>query len=1127
MSDIRIENYTNESLDEFLERKISRKRQACLLGIRNSQFKDCENLYKTTILIFESKHPNYQTFVSHGVREIINEITRDYKDQITEKCEVENCRVKITKGNTEQEKFQQFLKIHTPTTRDINHFSTQLFGTKKKLFSSVHQALKNLPNEEYDQYFFEFENILHDIFASSFIDRKNDIEILMCSTPTLENASKIQKHFHYRGIQYYFFSKLTNPEWIGPLIEKKLIAIPVAQTGENGNYVRIFWNESTYLKKIAHQKPDQVFQVIKDFLQQVKNKKEANQNINSHDQEIFNQILEIGKNFLPENFDYKKQIGEAFKNWIKKSDLGDFVNIKNIKEFLKDLFFCNQEKLALDILKEILKLKFVKKEYGEEFKAKFTRDGGMDNYYYEEILKIFSDDKILNLQNAHQIFTCLYCVLKTAIFTNNEEFTAQKIDEKFCWRSAIEDDKQDQYKRSSDYRLVSAIRDVAEYIFKNDLDADGVINKLSEKSGDYEALIITRIILHLLREFPENRKHLFSKYLASENCFRNNTIHHEYYLLLRQEFGNLNKEDQKIILGFIDEGSPWKKDGIDPDEYQKFQDRFRYDELHCIKDNLFGKWKDDYQELGKCFKETENPEFLYYMSDGFDGNKSPIKPEEIAGKNIDEIIQYLKEWKPKENDSWNGASISGLADEVKKDAEKKPRKYLDDLEKFKDVEEPAYISHLFRGLAKFNEKTLDDWQKIIDLGKIIAGKDVGEIVVEKQRSSFDRENSWDQPKRELVTIFTETFKNKEIEKTLSIDLANDVFDILSKITLQEDFYLEQKEVNDNDDDRYYIRAINSCHGEAFSALIEYGLWLRRNKREEQASKQIIPILDDLIKTSKYQETWSVMGRYLPWIMFIGEEWIKNNIDKILPENDRQKFDPAWLTYVNFVNPYDLVFELIKGKYLYVLENNLYKKDIEKVSNSGIPRHIINLYARGKIGLEDKIITALFEDKNIFEAKEVMRFVGTIVKNEKGLPETVINRFQELWNWYINNIKNHHPKILQGFFLWYGSGKFDREWAIDNFIKILKQNPDLKIRFFDLEDQMVKDIPDFVDKITTVIDQIIFSDYYPFDGILVFTKSYFSYIENHGNDLSKKSAEELKNKFCEKYNFDENLDRLIK
>jgi hypothetical protein len=1093
--------------------------------MRNSRFKEFENLYKNTIFIFESQTLCYQTFVAHGVREIINGITRDYK--VYNKKEGGRI-IDCDSGITEKEKITAFLKDNSLEKKDFDRFANRLCFIKDILFKHVHNSVKLLPDDQYSKYFYEFENILHDIFSSSFIERKREIEAIILDTPTSENIEKINRAFYYIGIKHYFYHNLTDSIWIEPLIKKNLITIPTLQIDENDNYVRHFWSESIYLNKIASQEPKQVFGVINLFFKKIQEQELAPElGINFYNQEMFGYILEISKKFSPEDVQYKEQIGEEFKKWLVKSNFNDCVNIANIREFLKDLFVCDQESLALEILEAILKLGLFKQEYGSEFKTKFHRDKGMSNYYYKEILEFISEDKILNSQSASQVFTNLYYVVKNAISLENTEFTVQEIDEKFCKRSAIEKHSQDQYKRNPEYYLVSALRDVAEYIFDNGLEIDKVINKLSDNLNDYEILIFTRIILHLLRKFPENRLDLISKYLTKENNFRSYKIHHEYYLLLQQEFRNLNEEGQKIILGFIDEGCPFNKDGIDDDRYQN---AWRFEKLHCVKNGLFGKWKDQYQELGKKFKESKHPEFLFYMDDAeWVGDKSPIKTEEFTSKSIDEIVQLLIEWKPDAKDSWNGPSISGLADEIEKDAKKSPKKYLDALDKFQNIQEPAYISHLLRGLSKFNEKNLQDWRKIIDFGKIVADKDVERIESTNERNHFDREDNWDQSKRELIRIFSETFKNKDAEKTISISLSDDIFYILHELVLQEDFYLEQKEphisCNDDEDNKYFIRAINSCHGDAVSAIVEYGLWLIRNKKENQASNQIVPILDTLIKNSKYQETWAIMGRYLPSIILIDEKWAKKNINNILPEDNRWKFDPAWLSYINLTGRlYNSLFELVRNKYLYVLEQNLYQKDLERGAENRISQHIAILYARKKIELEDKIISRIFDQYHIIEASKMIQYIGNVV-SDKELSDTIITKFQKLWDWYIENTENHHPQILESFSYWYATGKFDNKWAIDNFTQILLKNPKITFYFFHVEEQLIKDITNFTKEISSIAATILLEQNHWVDNLQDFAKQYFKYLEENGTDSEKRIAIDLKNKFCGKYHLDENLNYL--
>ena len=180
----------------------------------------------------------------------------------------------------------------------------------------------------------------------------------------------------------------------------------------------------------------------------------------------------------------------------------------------------------------------------------------------------------------------------------------------------------------------------------------------------------------------------------------------------------------------------------------------------------------------------------------------------------------------------------------------------------------------------------------------------------------------------------------------------------------------------------------------------------------------------------------MFGRYLPWIDLIDSNWTSKNLDKILPEDGGDKFNAAWLTYINFVQPFTDIFGLLQRKYLYVLQNHLYANSKEREVDRSIGHHIANYYARKKIEIDDDIITALFSIKeNEKERTSLFSFIGRGIKAEKEKPSLeLIKRFSDLWEWRVKNIKNHekeHSSELEQFVWWYKSKCFEKDWAIDH------------------------------------------------------------------------------------------------
>jgi hypothetical protein len=602
-------------------------------------------------------------------------------------------------------------------------------------------------------------------------------------------------------------------------------------------------------------------------------------------------------------------------------------------------------------------------------------------------------------------------------------------------------------------------------VFEHNLDKAEEIFKILEKD---ENKIFTRIALHLLKKYPEKNKKRIENGLVNKDLFDASIIHHEYYLLLQQEFKNISEANQNKILKYIEKGP----DLTNEKEKRDYTKPWQLNKFYCIKDDLTGKWEVEYKKLIKELKKPENPEFLSYTSPAFwSGENSPKKEDDIKKMSVQKIVEYLQEWKP--TGSFGDPSRRGLGYVLEKDIENDPDKYLDNVLLFKNISEPSYIRIIFEAFGKVINKASKNWGHIIELGQWTLTQDKPDA---KLRDHHEDDPDWSWCYKSLARFLTSAIKNDEKEKLL-LPYADDIFDILKNITLQKDDSLRENDTN-QDGDRYYNRAINSTHGEAFASMIEYGLWLGKNDKKEKAKSEITPVLDELVNNSTYLETWAVFGRYLPWIDLIIPEWTKDNLDKIFPEDGGNKFDAAWLSYINFVNPFSDVLKFLKGKYLYVLTNHLYAKDKGESDNRQLGQHIAIYYARNEINIDDEIIKALFATaENRQERVSLFSFAGRSLRKED-TPKDMVKRFQELWDWRLKKIKGNekeHEVELKEFAWWYKGGCFDEGWAIKQLYDVVVIHK-VKLHWFALENKLQNDISEqHINKVWEIVKEIIFAN----------------------------------------------------
>jgi hypothetical protein len=1004
---------------------------------------------------------------------------------------------------------KSFLEKTRPTLsqRYIDDKITKLRTAYKKMQLFKHGK----PDDDIFKYITDIENFLI-CFEQLYIDNKRILDNILAKAdespyqkPTEDEIKKTIDNMK-GNLKQYFLSKLENPEWIQPLKEKNLLYF-CKSSDKNGNNI-ITWDALPYLIKVAPEKPDEVLGVINPFL--IDLSKDKNNDINI---QILLGVIEIGIAMAKNKKGNLLKISDAFLSWLKQNNsfAGDWFDYNNIvSKLLQTLIDIGYEKTAFEIFSELLSLRIVTKKSdfpsidGEGLKdfvvfTKFGAGNNMMEYYYKEILNKGSE---VFKTEPKKLFEIYFDIIKNLLSNNS---LTDKENKRFLYkinfhRPAIEDHSQNDCRKNEPFNIIlSAFRDTAKILLKTSEknNIDFVLKTL--KKTESTSAIFLRLILHLLRLFPSADKNLIESYLTKKNYFDNSNIRHEYYLLMHQEFEKLPKQKQNIIFKFIDDGPDPKDDWYQTDdEYGTSKKKIRLWKLcrlEPIRDALSDDEKKKYKDV---LIQDGKDQHCQSCEEHFDASKitwgtSPIEDSEMKKiSSIDEIIKNLKYWKPSGIDmrSLSYPTVRGLAKVLAKDINQNPQKYLDNILKFKEIAEPIYISYLFSALD-FSDirKSVTHLENIIELGLWVIKQ---ESPKDRKRDYFEGYIDWNDVYTDVLRLFEQIYDSKtDKELELEDNLAKKLFKIINTLVFAPDDYLSPKEAKNNND--YYTSAINSLHGVAVESLIKYVLWRKRQGKKIGCTGLI---LNALLNESKYPETWAVLGRFLPWINMMFPDWTAKNIDKILPEGEdnesRNKFNAAWITYIELVNPFSDMFVLLKPKFEYVLRNKPYKQEVE-----GIGKHIAVYYARERIiNLNDESMKVLFnKPENDKERGSLISFIGSSLKDSKkeDVPQEVIDKFKILWDWWVEKIEKkeirlknakktlkefqlNNAQVLKWFQSWYICKHFEKEWAISQIHDLIVKK-EISMDICMIEEVLLEDLPKYTRKVFEIIRVLSANDEY--------------------------------------------------
>jgi len=176
----------------------------------------------------------------------------------------------------------------------------------------------------------------------------------------------------------------------------------------------------------------------------------------------------------------------------------------------------------------------------------------------------------------------------------------------------------------------------------------------------------------------------------------------------------------------------------------------------------------------------------------------------------------------------------------------------------------------------------------------------------------------------------------------------------------------------------------------------------------------------------------------------------------LDEASRKLHDVAWGAYLLFCWPGALAFEILQAHYRLAVSRLLEPKTEGRRREDLDERlgcHLVYLCGQGVVAVDNEILRSFFAKAPDELRSKVVAFVGRSLKDQKaeGLG-SVLPRFKGLWEWRMSEIGKEaivekHRRELAAFGWWFGSDKFDDEWAVEMILRVLRLAKHVEADFF--------------------------------------------------------------------------------
>ena len=846
----------------------------------------------------------------------------------------------------------------------------------------------------------------------------------------------IKKNFDAKD--YFFFKADEN--WLDWLWENGFL-VAIKEKADDPTKFSYTIPELEYLSRIAEVQPDKVFKIIKSV-------EISKENFNP---EVINRFLwTINKMPVEQIKELTRKIKDD--NWpylMRKFNRSVYEYNKIVEKLAEN----KEYKALLEITEAILKVK--NKEDKKDSHS-------LDKYFYlNHITEIKLFDVLVNIENnewQEKALKLLVRIFEQIIKQQEKDGNVFEYQDTFVLYEADFFDVNLKNKRTMSNRedfdnLVITIKQLFKKVIESKCENDDNLDDLLKliKDLSLKNCLAWRLYLFVLAQCPDKFKEeikeaLFKIFNVGERYFEVESGA-EYYWLLGKCFNILDEDDQKK---YIDEIFEYFNENLGDKDKEGWRKRDGKKILLTIKDFL-GEKKEEAEKVFSISLEKDKHEPEPISSGVEVGSVNRCSPEPVSGYSVKEIIKKLKtEWTPeklkekyKDDDFRKPRGAGGLSDELKRDFKKRPKEYLENLNKFFDERNiyPHYLYSILRSIEEMSRDNFsfdDDMEKIINLFVEIQERGIENFEIEEMEEEWLA--NWVAVCRAVADIMLLFLQKEKIGKELYSNYRKELLDIIEYL-----LSIEQSPSKEDEGKKYgdlFGIAINSVRGRAYDVFVTF-VYLDGDKK---LSKEVKEIFKNILNEKSLPMRF-IVGRYLATFYFRDKKFIKKRFEKLFPKDKKDIYLATWEGYLSNTL-YSQLFNELKDYYEYAIGIDLVgddKREHYKDPDEALAVHLALAYTYLDLKIDDPLFNQFWNKKNIKRLKEFISFIGRscLSKNEiddEWLKKNNVNKEKliKFWDWVLKE-KQDEKEIFSAFGYWLNPAReiLDDKVVIRNISESLK------------------------------------------------------------------------------------------
>ena len=924
--------------------------------------------------------------------------------------------------------------------------------------------------EEFRAHLDTLERIIIDLLAPITAQDQNEIQsILKLSNRSESDEERMLSLIERRGANFaFFFERVDDVSWI-PVLKKNgyFDHPPKIEVSEEGGIHFRFWRPVHYLERVAVADPSLVVDTILEFQ-------------DTDNPRILYVISEIALKVEPieQSLRLKKLVFKYLQ-----SPERSLIRADLITKLMNRWAGASPEATdaALQLMRATVPFNADSESQDkqahrrENSKGRTTRLEPQPLFRYWEYQDILEKGvRLFAEREPYQVVRILIDATAKMIDLQFHEDQLETIGSKdglMVWCNRVNEPSD--YK-ASEVSLVNALTFTCEKVFEKAPESVAAVEQaLRNQRWD----IFKRIRHHLYALYPnEQTKPWIREMIIAHPDYGKWQHHFEFQRMIRlacEKFGvGLLTEAEKtrifeaILSGPAEENRQDRlEDGFTEEAFEKRKRYFHRIQLRPFAPVLFGKYQDYFQELKA---EEENPvtddDYPPFKPEGVKiiEKSSPKMPEELKNMSDEKILVFLNEWEnvghaPKK--WWVEITFEGLAEAFQATFQESiipnDARLSFWLKNRDQIERPIYVRAMLSAIQEHVKlkqfDRLNEWFELCEWVLLHPDRPKEEGV---NRSDESREHSDWRSSRRAVGEFVEMCVNQDVD--VPISARGRLACLLGKLCTQYDGGLDDEESTLLYGGDPMTAAINNTRSRALECLVDFGYWVRRQlKNEQAATPEVFTILGKRFEPKskhplKLPES-SLLGLHYACIFGLNKERAIQCKDNFFSKDNLRAWEEAFRNFLMYEPKYEPhhqpTFDVIRDEVEFAL-NNL--KGLRTGSSGAfnlvdqIGERLFTYYLREVYPLTgDGSLLEEFYEKTKGDKERwshLFDHVGRLLKNSgQQLPEDLKDRFTRFFDWRFEH--NELPE-LANFTFWLEAECLDADWRLQSYSKILTKILDI-------------------------------------------------------------------------------------